>query len=265
MAAQFAPMLLEAGRMAMQYLPYITAAAGAIPGLTEGNLGKAAVGGGLGYFGGRLGRSGIQEGTRRGVAQFSPAAAAMPDTPLGKTSQILERVAQVGIPLAGTAVAVPLIGGLANAAAAPVAGAAKGATRAITGAVGLGRAATSQPGELTPPNYPVGPVPDISAYQYPGLIPQQDPFGATQANLLYQKQLQKMENDNIMRLGNYQLLANDAVRQRDFQRNAAAAQLATNLSTQSQLQLGAQRNAAAMAGQALSDIGATTRTQYNYL
>jgi hypothetical protein len=66
-----------------------------------------------------------------------------------------------------------------------------------------------------------------------------------------------------MKLGNYQLLANaDEVRRRDFQRNAAAAQLATNLATQSQLQLGAQRNAAAMAGQALADIGATTRTQY---
>ena len=127
------------------------------------------------------------------------------------------------------------------------------------------QAATRQPGALTSPIYPEGSVPDISGYQYPGMISQQNPLGPWQANLAYQKQLQDVENQNIMKLGNYQLLNADEVKRRDFQRNAAAAQLATNLATQSQLQLGAQRNAAAMAGQALADVGATSRTQYSYL
>jgi len=51
------PALLGAGRFAMQALPYVTAAMGAAPGLREGDLGKAALGGGLGYFGGGLGSS----------------------------------------------------------------------------------------------------------------------------------------------------------------------------------------------------------------
>ena len=157
------------------------------------------------------------------------------------------------------------VAGLAGAAGRAVPEAARGAAGAVTGAVGLGQAATRQPGALTSPIYPEGSVPDISGYQYPGMISQQNPLGPWQANLAYQKQLQDVENQNIMKLGNYQLLNADEVKRRDFQRNAAAAQLATNLATQSQLQLGAQRNAAAMAGQALADVGATSRTQYSYL
>ena len=259
------PALLTAGRMAMQALPYVTALGGALPGLKEGDLGKAALGGTLGYFGGGLGRSGIQAGTRRAAAQFRPAAAAMAGTPLGAQASMLKQAAQLGIPLAGAAIAMPLIGGLAGAASGPAANVAKGVGSTALGAVGLGQAATRQPGDLTPPEYSTGSVPDISAYQYPGLIAQQNPLGPWQANLAYQKQLQDLENQNAMRLGNYQLQAADEVKRRDFQRSAAAAQLQTNLATQSQLQLGAQRNAAAMAGQALADIGATSRTQYRYL
>lgn len=257
--------LLGAGRMAMQALPYITALMGAVPGLKKGNLGEAVIGGGLGYLGGGLGAGGIQKGARAGAAYFRPAAAAMAGTPLGQQASILKRVAQLGIPLAGAAAATPLIGGLAGAVAKPVAGLAGAVGNTALGAVGLAQAATRQPGALTSPIYPEGSVPDISRYQYPGLIDQQNLLSPHQANLAYQKQLQDLENQNIMKLGNYQLLNADAVKRRDFQRNAAAAQLATNLATQSQLQLGAQRNAAAMAGQALADVGATSRTQYSYL
>jgi hypothetical protein len=185
---------------------------------------------------------------------------------------MLKQAAQLGIPLAGTAIAMPLIGGLAGAASGPAANVAKGTANVAKrvgstalGAIGLGQAATRQPGDLTPPEYSIGSVPDISAYQYPGLLAQQNPLGPWQANLAYQKQLQDLVNQNAMGLGNYQLLAADEVKRRDLQRSAAAAQLQTNLATQSQLQLGAQRNAAAMAGQALADIGATSRTQYRYL
>ena len=248
----------------MQALPYITATMGALPGLKEGDVGKAVVGGALGYFGGGLGKSGIQAGARRGAAQFRPAAAAMAGTPLGAQASMLKQAAQLGIPIAGTALAVPLISGLAGAAAAPVTGAAKGLGSAALGAVGLGQAATRQPGALTPPEYGTAAAPDISGYGYPGLIAQQNPLGEWQANIAYQKQLQDLENQNAVRLGNYQLGAADEVKRRDLQRSAAMAQLQTNLATQSQLQLGAQRNAAVMANQALADIGATARTQYQY-
>jgi hypothetical protein len=169
--------LLGAGRMAMQALPYITALMGAAPGLKKGNLGEAVIGGGLGYLGGGLGAGGIQKGARAGAAYFRPAAAAMAGTPLGQQASILKRVAQLGIPLAGAAAATPLIGGLAGAVAQPIAGLAGSVGNTALGAVGLGQAATRQPGALTSPIYPEGSVPDISGYQYPGMISQQNPLG----------------------------------------------------------------------------------------
>ena len=260
------PALLTAGRFAMQALPYVTAAMGAAPGLKEGNLGKAVLGGGLGYFGGGLGAGGIQAGARAGAAKFRPAAAAMAGTPLGEQAKILKQVAQIGIPLAGAAAAVPIIGGLAGAASGPAASIAGGAGKAALGAVGLGRAATFQPEELgAGPQYQTGAVPDISQYNYPGLVQQQNPLGPWQANIQYQKQLQDLENTNIRRLANYQLLASDEVKKRDFQRNAAAAQLSTMLATNSQMQLQGQLNAAAQANQTLANIGQIAGTQYRYL
>lgn len=260
------PALLGAGRMAMQALPYLTAIGAAAPSLIEGKPLEALGQGAMGYFGGGLLKGGLGAATRAGMrAAPSVAGTLMPglvDAP--KFAQTATRMARIGIPLAGLA-AVPLVAGISRAAGGAVPAAAQGATGAIAGAVGLGQAATRQPEALTTPVYPAGAAPDISAYQYPGLISQQNPLGPWQANIAYQKQLQDLENQNAMKLGNYQLLAADEVKRRDFQRSAAAAQLQTNLATQSQLQLGAQRNAAAMAGQALADMGATARTQYRYL
>ena len=260
------PALLGVGRMAMQAIPYLTAAGAAAPSLMAGKPLEALGQGAMGYMGGGLLRGGIGAATKASM-RAAPGLAGriapnLVDAP--GFAQTATRLARVGIPLAGLA-AVPAVAGLASAAGRAVPEAARGAAGAVTGAVGLGQAATRQPGALTSPIYPEGSVPDISGYQYPGMISQQNPLGPWQANLAYQKQLQDIENQNIMKLGNYQLLNADEVKRRDFQRNAAAAQLATNLATQSQLQLGAQRNAAAMAGQALADVGATSRTQYSYL
>ena len=250
----------------MQTMPYLTAGLAAAPSLMAGKPLEALGQGAMGYMGGGLLKRGIGAAGKAGIkAAPGLAGRVAPDlVDAPGFAQTATRLARVGIPLAGLA-AVPAVAGLARATGRAVPEAARGTVSAVTGAVGLGQAATRQPGALTSPVYPEGAVPDISRYGYPGLIAQQDLLGPHQANIAYQKQLQDLENQNIMRLGNYQLLANDEVRRRDFQRNAAAAQLATNLATQSQLQLGAQRNAAAMAGQALADIGATTRTQYSYL
>lgn len=258
------PALIGAGRFAMQALPYLTAAMGAAPGLKEGNLGKAIIGGGLGYFGGGIGAGGIQAGARAGAAKFRPAAAAMAGTPLGQQAKILKQVAQVGIPLAGTAAAVPIIGGLAAAAAAPVAGAAGAAGKAALGAAGLGRTATFSPEELTPYQYQTGAVPGIDQYGYPGLLEQQNPLNGWQANLQYLKQEQDINNQNIARLSNFQVGLADDVKKRDLQRSAAMAQLKTNLATLSALQLGGQQIAGQQATQALANIGAIAGTQYNY-
>ena len=258
------PALLGAGRMAMQAIPYLTAAGAAAPSLMAGKPLEALGQGVMGYMGGGLLKGGIGAATKAGMRAAPGLAGRIAPDLSDVPPSFVRRLARVGIPLAGLA-AVPAVAGLAGAAGRAVPEAARGTAGAVTGAVGLGQAATRQPGALTSPIYPEGSVPDISRYQYPGLIAQQDLLGPHQANIAYQKQLQDLENQNIMKLGNYQLLNADEVKRRDFQRNAAAAQLATNLATQSQLQLGAQRNAAAMAGQALADVGATSRTQYSYL
>ncbi len=265
------PALLGAGRFAMQALPYVTAAMGAAPGLREGDLGKAALGGGLGYFGGGLGSKGIKSVTEKAAGRFAvpmtgPAGAAFAGTQTGQLMSTLGNAAKIGIPLAGAAAAVPLIGGLAGAASGPAASVAGGAGKAALGAAGLGRTATFNPEEMgAGPQYQTGAVPQISQYGYPGLIEQQNPLGPWQANLQYQKQLQDINNQNIRSLANYQLQASDAVKQRDMQRNAAAAQLSTLLATQSQMQLQGQQIAGAQAGQALANIGQIAGTQYRYL
>lgn len=192
--------------------------------------------------------------SRTGSSLTSPLAQQM----AGR--QVLSNIAGGTLTNVG-ALAVP---GLAAGLAGVPGQVLKGGGKKAAEAVGLAQTLTRQPGDLTPPEYSTGAVPDISGYGYPGLLAQQNPLGPWQANLAYQKQLQDLENQNAMRLGNYQLGAADEVKRRDLQRSAAMAQLQTNLATQSQLQLGAQRNAAAMAGQALADIGATARTQYQY-
>jgi hypothetical protein len=265
------PALLGAGRFAMQALPYVTAAMGAAPGLKEGDLGKAALGAGLGYFGGGLGSKGIKGVTEKAAGRFAvpltgPAGAAFAGTQAGQLMSTLGSAAKIGIPLAGAAAAVPLIGGLASAASGPTANIAGGAGRAALGAAGLGRTATFKPEELGGgPQYPTGAAPDISQYGYPGLVTQQNPLGPWQANIQYQKQLQDLENQNIRSLANYQLRAADEVKRRDFQRNAAAAQMSTMLATNSQMQLQGQQIAGAQAGQALANIGQIAGTQYRYL
>lgn len=265
------PALLTAGRFAMQALPYVTAVMGAAPGLKEGNLGKAALGAGLGYFGGGLGSKGIKSATERAAGRFAvpltgPAGSAFANTQVGGLMSTLGTAAKVGIPLAGAAAAVPLIGGLASAASGPAASIAGGTGKAALGAAGLGRTATFNPEEMgSGPQYPTNAAPDISQYGYPGLVQQQNPLGPWQANLQYQKQLQDVENQNVRKLANYQLQAADVVKQRDMQRNAAAAQLSTMLATNSQMQLQGQQIAGAQAGQALANIGQIAGTQYRYL
>lgn len=167
--------------------------------------------------------------------------------------------------LASTAIpgiAAGLSGAGRSAEAAPGGGA--GPLSGPGKAAGVARAVTFQPGELTPPEYQTGAVPGISQYNYPGLVDQQNIVGPWQTNLLYQRQMQDVENQNIMRLSNYQLAAADDVQKRDMQRSAAMAQLKTNLATLSSLQLGAQQAASHQASQALANMGAIAGTQYQY-
>lgn len=238
-----------------------------------GDIGKtlagATIGGGLGALVPGVGR--LAGTALEGTGLLAPVAS-------GLTSAAIKGRQLMG--LAGPAQAVTsgqlarlagggatlLAGGAVPGIAASLSGAPGQAAKAATGAAGLARTATFQPGELGGgPQYPTGAAPDVSQYNYPGLVTQQNPMGPWQANIQYQKQLQDLENQNVRRLANYQLLASDEVRKREFQRNAAAAQLSTMLATNSQMQLQSQQNAAAQAQQALASVGQIAGTQYRYL
>jgi len=178
----------------------------------------------------------------------------------------IAKLAGTGAMFAAGSAVPSLAAGLAGAGrpagAAPSKG--TGPVEAAGGAAGLYRAATFQPSELVQPQYSSTAVPGGMA-QPAGLIEQQNPLGAWQANLQYQRQVQDLTNQNTMRLANYQVKLDDEVKRRDLLRNAAAAKLKTDLATTSALTLGGQQIAGAQATQALADIGAAARTQYQYL
>lgn len=258
------PALLGAGRMAMQFLPLASAGLGALPGLREGDFGKAAAGAGLGYVGGRLGRGGLQAAKGYGANYFRPAAAAMAGTPLGTMASGLKAGAQIGIPLVGGLVAAPAIGALASGLSGGVASLGGKAARAATGAAGIGQQVTGVGMPQLPdvPGYTVGG--NLSQYGPPGAVAYADPAGAIQSQLRFENQQYLQSMANALRYAPYQEAYAQRSKEADLRRGAAAAQLQTALATDSAMrqqgQLGAQR----MAEGFLGNMGQAAATQYRY-
>lgn len=168
----------------------------------------------------------------------------------------------IGMAVPGVAAGLAGAGRPRSAEAAPDQG--TGPIGAAGKAAGLYRGATFQPTELVQPTYSSTAVPG-GMTQPAGLADVFNPMGAYQAAIRYQQQEQDINNQSTMRLANYEVKMGDEVKRRDLLRNAAAARLKTDLATTSALMLGGQQIAGAQAQQALADIGATARTQYQYL
>jgi hypothetical protein len=255
------PALLGAGRMAMQGLPYISAAIGGLPGLMKGNLGEAATGAGLGYLGGRFAKPGLAKGAGQVVSAAPGVASALGSTmPVGKALQ-LGALAGTGL---AAGVAAPLIGRVAGAAAQPISSITGQAGRAATGAAGLGQQATGIGLPQLPdvPGYTVGG--NLSQYGPPGAVGYADPTGAIQSQLRFENQQYAQSMANALRYAPYQEAYAQRSKEADLRRGAAAAQLQTALATDAAMrqqgQLGAQR----MAEGLLNNIGQAAATQYRY-
>jgi len=262
------PALLTGGRMAMQALPYITAAMGALPGLREGDVGKALMGGGLGYLGGGLGAKGLSslgrsagKATPNLIGQLAPNAV---DSPLmGK----MAAAARIGVPLAGAAVAAPLIGGMASGlggGVSKIGSQALGVVPQAVGATGAIMAGQNQPsGQFVSPG---GAVPADIAAQARGMTPWNiiDPTGQAQAAFLAQRLQQDIGLEGMKKTMPYLFEGSEARSKTEMQRQMAAAQIRRNIDTAAQMMLGGQTAAQNMSANAAAQMGSALTQQYQY-
>lgn len=259
------PALLTGGRMAMQALPYITAAMGALPGLREGDIGKALMGGGLGYFGGGLGAKGLKAGTRAVTGNLRSTAAGV--GPMAELAGGLKPIAQLGIPLAGAAVAAPLIGGMASGlggGVSKIGGQALGAVPQAVGATGAIMYGQNHPsGQLVSPG---GGVPGDLVSKAQGMSPWNvvDPTGQIQAALLAERMQQDVQLEGMKKIMPYEFEGAEARSKTEMQRQMAAAQIRRNIDTAAQMMLGGQTTAQNMGLTAASQMGSALTSNYTY-
>jgi len=259
------PALLTGGRMAMQALPYITAAMGALPGLREGDIGKALMGGGLGYFGGGLGAKGLKAGTRAATGNLRSTAAGV--GPMAELAGGLKPIAQLGIPLAGAAVAAPLIGGMASGlggGVSKIGGQALGAVPQAVGATGAIMYGQNHPsGQLVSPG---GGVPGDLVSKAQGMSPWNvvDPTGQIQAALLAERMQQDVQLEGMKKIMPYEFEGAEARSKTEMQRQMAAAQIRRNIDTAAQMMLGGQTAAQNMGLNAAAQMGSALTSNYTY-
>jgi len=259
------PALLTGGRMAMQALPYITAAMGALPGLREGDIGKALMGGGLGYFGGGLGAKGLKAGTRAVTGNLRSTAAGV--GPMAELAGGLKPIAQLGIPLAGAAVAAPLIGGMASGlggGVSKIGGQALGAVPQAVGATGAIMYGQNHPsGQLVSPG---GGVPGDLVSKAQGMSPWNvaDLTGEVQAALLAERMQQDIQLEGMKKIMPYEFEGAEARSKTEMQRQMAAAQIRRNIDTAAKMMLGGQTAAENMGLTAASQMGSALTSNYTY-
>lgn len=274
-------------------LPAIGAVLGGIEGYrrSEGNLGAALLGAGLGTVGG-VGAGRLGGLVTRFAGQALPAGltgsslsavnAARGIPGLGKLIPgNLNLAQQVGlgskitkaakaIPGAAGATAVGLgamalpglAGGLAAGAAEPFSKAAQAASGAVGAGkqiTGIGKPEIESPAQL-------GAIPDIlSDPGLQGYLATMDPLGRAQASLALGQQYYDQNLANAARASNVTMRFQEAIKDRDFQRSAKAAELGTALATNDALRRQAQLGAQAMGQGILSGVAQAGATQYRYL
>lgn len=272
-------------------LPIGSAVLGGIQGYqqSEGDLGAAALGAGLGALGGGLLPGGVRmagaalaptavgRGIQAGLTRLGPAAYKAGQAVAGKGASTLNPIAQqmlgrdlltkglTGAAVLGGATLIPSIaGGTATgtkrlaAGLLPTAGKATGTAEVVRGYMdrNTGQFIPDPTSPLGTTGLPTGPQ---TALDY------LDPTKGAQGALAYQQQ----QLDLALRKANEAMAMErpylDEAKTRDFTRNIAGARLASDLATQQGLILGGQQIAGTMGAQALADVGAGMRTQYRYL
>lgn len=273
---------LQAGRFAMQALPFITATMGALPGLKEGNLGKAAMGGGLGFLGGKMSMGGIRGagelvagsgkvGNLASRLQGSLAGGKLAGLPGAQTlsplmtSTNLGRLAMGGAALAALPTATSLAGGFAQPATNLVGGAAN----AVGSAIGAGQSLTSgqTPGVY---NFTQGAVPggmgQFGSVPVLGGSPAEvnNPFSVFAGARTAEEREADVQARNMRVLLEASTPYTEGAKKADLLRQMAAAGVRNNLATQQQLLLGGVGAARQMGVNTANTVANALAQNYQY-
>ena len=155
-----------------------------------------------------------------------------------------------------------IAGALAGGAAKPIGQAARAAGQAVglgKDVTGFGKPQIEGPAQL-------GAIPDITSD--PGLqgyLATMDPMSRAQATLGLQQLYYDQNLANASRASNVTMRFQEAIKDRDFQRSAKAAELSTALTTNAAMRQQAQLGAQAMGQGILSGVSQAGATQYRYL
>ncbi len=263
------------GSAALKWLPAVGAVGGAVPGLMEGNLGKAALGSGMGAIGGYGTMGGLGAATKAGMRYAGGMGAQnLLGTAIGQvgglgaqkaamgalTPQALTTLARAGIPLAGAAGIYGLSGGLSGPASQ---GAAAGFG---IGAQGLNR----NPG-VGPMGNPLGGIPPQMLGRVMGpegnIMHQLDPTGVYSGNR-FGRVLGAKTDANVMNvLGDALYGQTERVAKSELARQAAAYQLKANVDQARQMALNSQAAGLNIGQQAAADMGQamSNRSMFRYI
>ena len=258
------------GAIALKYLPVAGAIGGAMPGLREGNLGKAALGSGMGALGGWGTVGPLGAATRAGMRYAgSPTVTSGVTNLIGSVApnlvdapvrQMLISAAKAGIPLAGAAGLYGVSGGLSSAGA-------QGASAGL----GLTAQGLNQNPGVGPMGNPLGGIPPQMLGRAMGpegnIMDQLDPTGAYSGNR-FGRVLGAQTDANVMNiLGNTLYGQTERVAKSEMARQAAAAQLKANIEQAKQMAINSQVAGLNVGQQAAADMGTamSNRSLYRYL
>jgi hypothetical protein len=266
-AAAALPALLGIGSKAMQALPLITGGLGALEGLKTGGLLGGLAGGGLGYFGGKVGQP-------YGKRLAGQAVTAAPGIASALGAQIpVDKALQLGA-LAGTG----LVAGVAAPAVARLAGQIGSGAANIVGAPlqglmgGAGNLVQSGAGIL---GYRPDGSPIYGGQAVPGGMGQYgptDPYGSPLDVLGptgMGRRLETVKSAEAQRDAMRMLLpevykATEATKKSDFERQAAMKGIAQNIATRAAMLQNAQAAGLQMGGTAAQQAGQALTQLYQY-
>ena len=264
------PAAAAIGAGALKWLPAIGAVGGALPGLRRGNLGEAALGSGMGALTGygsvgglgALTKGGMRMAGSKGVVDATTGlvgrvAPNLVDAPL---RGMLTSGARAGIPLLGAGAVYGASGGLSDM------GMQTGGNVLGAGAKGIQGQGNLVPMSALPPGY----QPDTNSmvrgpegnWWY-----QMNPGGVAEGNRLGRMRDAQTDASNINTIGNALYGQTERVAKAEFERQAAAKQLAANVEQAKAMALNSQTAGLQIgmdAGRGMADA-MSNRSNFRYL
>ena len=266
--------LFAGGKLGLKALPFISAAAGAAPGIRKGNVGEAFLGGAGGYFTGATGK-GLTKAITKPAARMAGGmgmqnllgTAAGQIGGLGAqkavmgalTPQALQRAALIGVPLAGIGLTSKAAGIGGGGAGGSMGGG--GLAGGAAGLIGYGAIGNEGMGGVPlPPG--MGPFGNVGPSGYP--LDVLSPLGIDAGRRLRtQKDAEALRDATNIVLPTIRKFSEQAKKD-DFARSMAARGIAQNIATNAALTQGMAAATRQLGTTAAQQAGTALTTQYNY-